>query len=199
MSERYTTREDPPRIELTELDEGLIMDSFAMAMEHIDVGCVIVSIEGECLWSNRLGAQQLSYRVEQAGEELALWAALGDLVNSGGIEDETLVLMPRGCCERPIEALILPHAEGYVVMLADPDQLGEGFASALMKIYEFTQTEAEVAQWLASGLNVHEIATLFENSPYTIRTHIRNILKKCALNDQRALIGLLLRGIARCY
>ena len=199
MSEQRDLGEHPRETNLSLSDEGMLLESLVLVMAHIDLGCAIFSLSGDLRWANGLAEGFLQHSVVWEGESLLLADALERLMKKEDYDRRTLLLLPRGCCERPLEALVLPHGRGYCVLLSDPEQLGEGFATALVTLYKLTQTEAEVSQWLASGSSVPEIANLFENSPHTIRTHIRNVLKKCAVNDQRALVGLLLRGIARCW
>ncbi|MDR7144154.1 helix-turn-helix transcriptional regulator [Rhizobium sp. BE258] len=64
--------------------------------------------------------------------------------------------------------------------------------NALMETSKLTVTEIKVALSVASGNTPREVATAYQISYETVRTHLRNIYSKLGVNSQVALAALLL-------
>ena len=103
---------------------------------------------------------------------------------------------------RTLELLLSPLApgrlwphEGTWIMVADPLFVEEQVAERLQGLYGLTLTEAEVLQWLISGLSTEQIATTLDSSILTVRTHIKRVMKKLDVHSQVELMGILHRGL----
>ena len=66
--------------------------------------------------------------------------------------------------------------------------------SDLQRDHGFTPAEARVAQRLATGASVSEIAREFGVSPHTVRAQLRSMFDKTGARSQPALVSFVLRG-----
>lgn len=190
------------------------------ALSRADFGCVFLDERGRVEWMNdyavhliersdvlQLAGDELLARHPQAHQVLtaALKAALR--ISDGEIGPVAPIVALERPGGRPVEALISPtrafshgllgRSRGALVLLADPEHVDESFADRLQTLHRLTPTEAEVAQWLLSGVSVNRIAEIFGNSVHTIRTHVKRLLVKCGASSQAQLVGVLQRSLAR--
>ncbi len=192
------------------------------ALSMADFGCAYLDQHGRVFWMNAYAEGLLEEAdglelddarrlravdpAAQAMLERAICAALS--VAIGQIAPARPILEIRRPGRRAVEVLVSPHRPagrspfpphggGVLVLFADPDYLDERFADRLRRLYALTPTEAEIAQWLLSGSSVNEIAEIFGNSVHTIRTHVKTVLRKCAVSSQVELVGTLQRSLAR--
>lgn len=80
-----------------------------------------------------------------------------------------------------------------VVWLADPDQLQLDEA-ALRQAFDFTPTEARVAEALATGSTTAELARDWGLQANTVQMHVKRMLAKTHTSRQAQLVGLLWRS-----
>jgi DNA-binding CsgD family transcriptional regulator len=64
----------------------------------------------------------------------------------------------------------------------------------LVRLYNLTSAEAEIAEQLVSGLHVNDVAAALGSSPRTVRAHLRSIFRKCEVESQAQLLQLLALG-----
>jgi DNA-binding CsgD family transcriptional regulator len=80
-------------------------------------------------------------------------------------------------------ALVLLRAPGGATALD---------SGSLQTVYDLTPTEARTACELARGKGAHEIAAAMGISIHTVRTHIRNAMRKVGAGRQAALVAIVL-------
>ncbi|MCB1846237.1 MAG: helix-turn-helix transcriptional regulator [Halieaceae bacterium] len=86
-----------------------------------------------------------------------------------------------------------PRASVYVTMA---EELDPGQKEILQQLFNFTPSEAKVAIALANGLSLDDIADELCVSRNTLRTHLRSAFQKTGVNQQSALVSLVLRSVA---
>ena len=80
-----------------------------------------------------------------------------------------------------------------VAWLADPDLLQLDQA-ALRQAFDFTPTEARVAEALATGSTTAELAQAWGRQANTVQMHVKRLLAKTNTTRQAQLVGLLWRS-----
>jgi DNA-binding CsgD family transcriptional regulator len=167
---------------------------------------LLVNRDGHVLWMNR-----------RAGE----WVQSGRLALSAGNLAEIRgfrVQLPRavrecldGNCPRlelsttrdcTVEMVAVPmprvhrtgHAELSSVLIIVRDQRANGEAvAALIREFQLTQSEAELARALFSGMQVGEYAQRRQVSPATVRSQLKALLSKTGSRRQSDVVALLAR------
>lgn len=81
-----------------------------------------------------------------------------------------------------------------VVLIFGPLEKRVISIDVLRQIYGLTQSQAEVARSLFSGLTVEQTAAILELSLNTVRTHLKHIFGKCEVQSQAELLRLLASG-----
>jgi DNA-binding CsgD family transcriptional regulator len=69
-------------------------------------------------------------------------------------------------------------------------------AGAAMKKLGLTEREAQVLLWLASGKTNAEIAIILGLSFYTVKTHVKNILRRLEVDTRTAAAATLFRALS---
>lgn len=77
-----------------------------------------------------------------------------------------------------------------------PDKLDITHQAILQQLFDFTPSEARLAIALANGLSLDEIAAELCVTRNTLRSHLRSTFQKTDVNQQSALVSLVLRSIA---
>lgn len=96
----------------------------------------------------------------------------------------------------PIELGEEANPPRTAVYIKAPDTLGETHQSILRQLFDFTASEARLAIALANGLSLDEIAHELCVTRNTLRSHLRSAFQKADVNQQSALVSLVLRSIA---
>lgn len=87
------------------------------------------------------------------------------------------------------------RAARAVVYIRIPDPLDAGHKDLLEQLFELTPSEARLALALANGMNLDEIAEHLCVSRNTLRTQLRTTFQKTGVNQQSALVSLVLRSV----
>ena len=66
-------------------------------------------------------------------------------------------------------------------------------------IYRLSPAERAVARWVLRGLTAPETAAMLKVSPWTVRTHLKNIFLKTGTNRQAELVALLIPLLSFIY
>ena len=66
-----------------------------------------------------------------------------------------------------------------------------------MKNLGLTEREAEVLCWMASGKTNQEIATILGLSFFTVKTHVKNILKRLEVETRTGAAAALFLALTR--
>jgi DNA-binding CsgD family transcriptional regulator len=127
-----------------------------------------------------------------------LKSVLGSAISFGADEDAVLLLARKG--KRPLIARIqriggevqdvFTHSCA-VAVIEDPEERVQQRPGTLNKLFGLTRAEAEIAQLLAQGVSLHEIAALRTVSYETARAHLKAIYRKTETNRQSELSLLL--------
>lgn len=83
-----------------------------------------------------------------------------------------------------------------VVFVSDPERRRESGLDALATRYGFTPTEREVAQQLAAGASLGEIAEGLGITLNTVRGHLKHLYTKSGVHRQAELVAKLLSAPA---
>jgi DNA-binding CsgD family transcriptional regulator len=78
-----------------------------------------------------------------------------------------------------------------VAVIEDPEERVQQRPGTLNKLFGLTRAEAEIAQSLAQGMSLHEIASLRTISYETARAHLKAVYRKTETNRQSELSLLL--------
>jgi DNA-binding CsgD family transcriptional regulator len=127
-----------------------------------------------------------------------LKSVLGSAISFETDEDSVLLLTRKG--KRPLIARIqriggevqdvFTHSCA-VAVIEDPEERVQQRPGTLNKLFGLTRAEAEIAQSLAQGMSLHEIAAVRTISYETARAHLKAIYRKTETNRQSELSLLL--------
>ncbi|GAB3291370.1 helix-turn-helix transcriptional regulator [Parahaliea aestuarii] len=82
------------------------------------------------------------------------------------------------------------------VYISTPEILSPEQQGILQQLFDFTPSEAQLAISLANGMSLEQIAEERCVSRNTLRTHLRGAFQKSGVNQQSALVSLVLRSVA---
>lgn len=88
------------------------------------------------------------------------------------------------------------QAPRVAVYISTPEALSTEQQEILQQLFDFTPSEARLAISLANGMNLDEIAHALSVTRNTLRTHLRGAFQKTGVNQQSALVSLVLRSVA---
>jgi len=83
-----------------------------------------------------------------------------------------------------------------VIFITALDQAVAPDLRLLAPAFDLTATEAKIAVSIAAGGGVPATARALRISPNTVHTHLRRIFRKLGVNDQAALVRVLMRAVA---
>ncbi|MFN3200929.1 MAG: helix-turn-helix transcriptional regulator [Bradymonadia bacterium] len=105
-----------------------------------------------------------------------------------------VVVLPRGDERHDLLAVVTRVGIGDVtdacwIMVHDPEhvrgiELPQG-------LYGLSPAERAVAKWMLQGCTAPEVGNILKVSPWTVRTHLKNIFVKTGTNRQSELVALL--------
>lgn len=172
--------------------------------------CVVVQTNsaGEQMLASRDGLAFSAGRLAAVGTRNsgALPAAVHFAVtgDSSGVRSGGTLLCGRPSGKRPYIVHVLPlrhsgHREVLapesstaMIVIIDPESDPEPPMLLLRRLYQLTQTEAEVAARIARGADARQIAGEMCVSITTVRTHLQHVFEKTDTHRQAELIRLLL-------
>jgi DNA-binding CsgD family transcriptional regulator len=91
------------------------------------------------------------------------------------------------------DASTLMGFSGCLLLISDLDAAPKPKMDTLRAAFGLTKREAEVAQLLATGDSLQEIADKLEASILTVRAHLRTVMTKTGCHRQGELVSLLSR------
>jgi DNA-binding CsgD family transcriptional regulator len=96
----------------------------------------------------------------------------------------------------PTRAAISPFGRSHAVTIAfaDPERAPEADCDLLARLYGFTAREAAVAALLVQGRSPNDAGAELAMTENTVRTHIRHIFDKTAVERLADLVGFLMQG-----
>ena len=115
-----------------------------------------------------------------------------------------VMLIERPSGKRPLHVLICPSVSesaffglrGHALLFVSDPEAETTQAEILQKLYELTPAEGNVAELLASGKSVREIADETSVRENTVRIHLKRIFDKTGTKRQAELVKLVLSGAA---
>ncbi|WP_412066313.1 helix-turn-helix transcriptional regulator [Rhizobium sp. SYY.PMSO] len=93
---------------------------------------------------------------------------------------------------RGISRDVLSSSQAYVI-LVDPHQRRTSSTLVLQSLFGLTRTEAAVAERLARGDTLRDLAGTMKISYETARSHLRRIFSKVEVNNQAHLMAVLMQ------
>jgi DNA-binding CsgD family transcriptional regulator len=181
------------------------LDAFGHAVLGLDrEGRVLmVSREAEAMVRSGDGIRvtngKLSARI--AAENARLQSAISQAVTGHFTSGAAHASIPihRQSNPTPLQLTVVPHrsvlpgrsALAALVFLVDPEQRSASKAELLRTMYDLSPTEARVADLLAEGLTVREIADRLHAALGTAQFHTKRILAKTGVRRQAELMKLM--------
>lgn len=195
-------------------------DALAKIVDGVKVGIVLTDASGRVADVNRLARSILDARDGLAIVDGALRAATREdsarlarfVLDAAGGKASSQLLRPGGTMQvsrpslaRPLPVVIRPtrmaassfdRGRAVCVTFADPDRAPEPDAEVLARLYGLTEREACVAVLLLQGTSPRNVAAALTMTMNTVRTHIRHIFEKTAVDRLGDLMRVLLSGPA---
>jgi DNA-binding CsgD family transcriptional regulator len=85
---------------------------------------------------------------------------------------------------------------GAVIFITALEQAVAPDLRVLAPAFDLTATEAKIALSIAAGGGMPATARALRISPNTVHTHLGRIFRKLGVNDQAALVRVLMRAVA---
>jgi DNA-binding CsgD family transcriptional regulator len=193
-------------------------ESFESAFDHLDRGVVLLDGGGRAFYFNRQARSYLArgqgLAIGQGGQlRCARWDAHDKLLKAifkaaqtaAGAGDSAgeIIAVPRPLgmtpwavmvAPLPASALDLGRPEGAVALfIVDPDQRPTLSVAALRSVLGLTASEARIVVALADGNTPEEIGAKHGITILTVRTHLRNAMRKTGTDRLSELAALALR------
>lgn len=196
-------------VELSNIRAGTLQ----AALDSSTTAILILNAAGRVVHYNQNAERVLRLQdgISMKEGKLRAWdsgaqAELQSLVTSAAIvsgasvsQPGGVIALPRRSGGRSFNAVVLPlrmpgslDAAHVLILITDP-QAAVSLPESFMKtLYGLTQSEAEIANGLLSGLSVEEVAELRQVTTGTLRMQLKTIFQKTGARRQSELIRLLL-------
>jgi DNA-binding CsgD family transcriptional regulator/PAS domain-containing protein len=191
------------------------------ALDHMQMGVLVVDAQRRIAWTNRQACQILASRDGlriEAGEleadsrtrtailqreiTAATTMETGDEVAEGGT-----ICVPRPSGRRPLEIMVAPipgrsslaireSGGTALVFVSEPDAELPGEDEVLRALYGLTPAEVRFARLLAADLSLAEAAEQAGITLQTARHRLKALFEKTNTHRQASLVRLLVRGPA---
>jgi DNA-binding CsgD family transcriptional regulator/PAS domain-containing protein len=184
------------------------------ALDRLDHGVLLIDAGGHVLFANRAAEAIIALRDGLTVLKEGLRAALpADTACLQTLIAQTLrgaaggtMRLTRPSLAEPFLLLVAPaHGNWHrsidpmpaaVIFISALDQAVAPDLRLLAPAFELTATEAKIAVSIAAGGGVPATARALRISPNTVHTHLRRIFRKLGVNDQPALVRVLMRAVA---
>ena len=184
------------------------------ALDGLEHGVLLIDAGGHVLFANRAAEAIIALRDGLTMVREGLRAALpADTARLQTLIAETLrgsaggtMRLMRPSLAEPFLLLVAPaHGNWHrsigavpaaVIFITALDQAVAPDLRLLAPAFELTATEAKIAVSIAAGGGVPATARALRISPNTVHTHLRRIFRKLGVNDQAALVRVLMRAVA---
>jgi DNA-binding CsgD family transcriptional regulator len=171
--------------------DSRIIYSNPKAEELLMDGRAIRSKNGRLTAAGRLESEQLSALIREA----SMRSNLGPQLDG--------ILSLRRMGQQPLSLLVAPFrlrwggqgAPAAIVFIRDPGRVITAVA-AIRALFHLTPTEAVIAEALANGKTIVEIAAMQRASQQTVRKQVKSILAKTGTRRQTDCVAVILRSIA---
>jgi DNA-binding CsgD family transcriptional regulator/PAS domain-containing protein len=184
------------------------------ALDGLDHGVLLIDAGGHVLFANRAAEAIIALRDGLTVIREGLRAALpADTARLQTLIAETLrgsaggtMRLTRPSLVEPFLLLVAPARGNWhrsvgavpatVIFITALDRAVAPDLRLLAPAFELTATEAKIAVSIAAGGGVPATARALRISPNTVHTHLRRIFRKLGVNDQPALVRVLMRAVA---
>jgi DNA-binding CsgD family transcriptional regulator len=184
------------------------------ALDGLEHGVLLIDAGGHVLFANRAAEAIIALRDGLTVIRKGLRAALPvDTARLQTLIAETLrgsvggtMRLTRPSLAEPYLLLVAPaHGNWHrsigavpaaVIFITALDQAVAPDLRLLAPAFDLTATEAKIAVSIAAGGGVPATARALRISPNTVHTHLRRIFRKLGVNDQPALVRVLMRAVA---
>lgn len=191
-------------------------DALADTADRLPRGVLTFNAQGGLLWMNRAAeaicGQRDGFTVQRGLVTAAVHAEtrrLDRLVRAAGrtaedgpaCGDAMLITRPSG--RRPYIVLVSPLQAGRgmddrqpagIMFVSDPDRMPELPPMRLSRLYGLTPAEARLAQQLAAGRELRDIAAASQRTMNTVRTQLKQVFHKTGTTRQAQLVRLVLEA-----
>jgi DNA-binding CsgD family transcriptional regulator len=136
-------------------------------------------------------------------ENIRLSALIREAAGMAGSRSVDGIMALRRVNQQSLSALVSPFrlnwaghpAAGAIVFVRDPNRSMSAIAT-LRALFRFTPTEARIAQALANGKTIAEIASAHRATLQTVRKQLKIIFAKTGTNRQAQCVAVILRSVA---
>ncbi|MFT7621344.1 MAG: DNA-binding CsgD family transcriptional regulator [Myxococcota bacterium] len=181
-------------------------------VEHMSVGVVLVRDGGILEYVNEAALQLFALDDGLSAHEDMLYASITEdqealqalieksLAGGGGA---VLIRRPSGWL--PYQAVSVPLAGGMPprllvpLFLSDPAHQLQAYEACLKALYGLTETEATIADQIAHGMDIRQIAVHRHCGVETVRSHVKRLFDKTGTRRQIDLVRLVLAGAATIH
>jgi DNA-binding CsgD family transcriptional regulator/PAS domain-containing protein len=185
-----------------------------VALDRLDHGVLLIDASGHVLFANRAAEAIIALRDGLTVVRKGLRAARpADTTRLQTLVAETLrggtggtMRVTRPSLAEPFLVLVAPALGNWqwsigptpaaAIFITAPDQAAAPDLQLLASAFDLTATEAKIAVSIAAGGGVPATARALRISPNTVHTHLRRIFRKLGVNDQAALVRVLMRAVA---
>lgn len=195
-------------------------DLYAIAVDKMAVGTVMLNDEGKVLNSNTMASQilaekdglsvlkqQLHISNAQQGHELQKLLAnftAQTTESKPAVAEAMRISRPSGKADlglviRPIPTSEWSEGESFptiAVFISDPEQQTETSQQVITRLFGFTPAEAALAMLLAKGLSLAEASEQQSISQHTARAQLKSVFAKTGVTRQAELVRLIIKSVA---
>lgn len=191
------------------------------ALDLVDVGVAITDGHGKVLFTNQVAHKMckahdgihiapdgaLVTSAENGCRPLAVCERQLSKENRNGVPrmKAGVEAVPRGEGKRPLTIVCRPLTAAkstsgssdstYALFMLDPERPVQVNESGLRELYDFTATEARLAQLLMSGKTFAECSEQLQVRESTARMHLGSLFAKTGVRRQGQLVSLLLKSL----
>jgi DNA-binding CsgD family transcriptional regulator/PAS domain-containing protein len=185
------------------------------ALSRTDTALILAAADGRIIFANP-GAEALlrngralcrqsgRLAAAMASDTARLLSLIRSASNMGEARNEPGGVMAiRQANALPLTALVAPFRSAFpglaspsaILFIRDPNRSMSATAT-LQALFRLTPTEARIAQGLADGKTIAEIAATHRATLQTVRTQLKSIFAKTGTNRQAQCVAVILRSVA---
>ena len=183
-------------------------------LDRCDTAALLVAADGLIIYANRHAEALLAdgsalwqrngrlFGVRET-ENARLSALIREAARMAGVRSADGIMALRRVGQQPLSVLVAPFrmtwtghpAAGAIVFVRDPNRSMSAIAT-LRALFQLTPTEARIAQALANGKTIAEIASAHRATLQTVRKQLKIIFAKTGTNRQAQCVAVILRSVA---
>ena len=183
-------------------------------LDRCDTAALLVTADGLVVYANRYAEALLADGTAicqrngrltgvRETENARLSALIREATRIGSAHSADGIMALRRLNQQPLSVLVAPFrmhwaghpAAGAIVFIRNPNRSMSAIAT-LRALFRFTPTEARIAQALANGKTIAEIASAHRATLQTVRKQLKIIFAKTGTNRQAHCVAVILRSVA---